>query len=62
MRVYFAWFDFWLGLFWDRKKKILYACPVPCLVIEARSRASQFWVLSLAAIGILCVVVKAVRR
>ena len=27
----FAWYDCWVGLFWDRKKRILYWLPVPCL-------------------------------
>lgn len=25
----FAWFDFWVGLYWDKKKKWLYILPIP---------------------------------
>ena len=38
MKIYpiFAWYDLWIGLFIDTKKKRLYIFPIPCfgLVIE----------------------------
>lgn len=27
----FAWYDLWVGAFWDRQKKRLYILPLPCL-------------------------------
>lgn len=35
MKVAFivAWYDLWIGLFWDGKKKWLYILPLPCIGI-----------------------------
>jgi hypothetical protein len=27
----FAWYDLWVGAFWDRKGRKLYILPVPCI-------------------------------
>lgn len=29
----FAWYDFWVGWYYDRKVHRLYICPFPCFVI-----------------------------
>lgn len=31
--AFFAWYDFWIGLFYDTKKKQLYIIGIPCFVI-----------------------------
>jgi len=27
------WYDFWIGVFWDSRKKRLYLLPIPCIGI-----------------------------
>lgn len=29
----FAWYDLWVGAFWDRKSRKLYILPLPCIGI-----------------------------
>lgn len=42
VRPIFAWYDLWVGAFWDRAKRRLYIFPVPCLgvVFEFGDRKS----------------------
>ncbi len=31
IRPIFAWYDFWVGWYWDRKLRRLYVLPLPCI-------------------------------
>jgi hypothetical protein len=33
IRPIFAWYDLWVGAFWDGTKRRLYLFPIPCLGI-----------------------------
>lgn len=37
----FAWYDLWIGAFWDGNKRRLYILPLPCLGIVIQFRASK---------------------
>ena len=32
--VKFAWYDLWVGAYYDRLEKTLYICPLPMLVVR----------------------------
>ncbi len=31
VKFLFAWYDLWVGVFWDRKSRKLYILPLPCI-------------------------------
>lgn len=41
LRIAFAWYDLWVGVFIDRRARTLYVCPLPALVISLRFAASS---------------------
>lgn len=41
IRLIFAWYDLWIGAFWDRNKRRLYIFPVPCIGVVIQFRVSQ---------------------
>ena len=34
MKVFFAWYDFWVGCYWDRRMRVFYVCLLPMVVIR----------------------------
>lgn len=34
VKFFFAWYDVWVGFYWDRGARLLYICPFPCLGIR----------------------------
>ena len=33
IKLFFAWYDLWIGAYWSEKNQTLYICPFPCVVI-----------------------------
>ncbi len=34
VRPIFAWYDFWIGIFYDRNKRVVYIFPIPMIGIK----------------------------
>jgi hypothetical protein len=32
--LFFAWYDFWVGAYYDRTNRVLYICPLPMVVLK----------------------------
>jgi len=37
----FAWFDFWVGIYFDPKNRAYYICPLPCCVFYIGVRKQE---------------------
>jgi hypothetical protein len=39
----FAWWDCWIGAYWDRRMRSLYILPIPCIGLVIRFEHVQVW-------------------
>lgn len=40
---FFAWYDFWIGVYYDRLDEVLYICPLPMCVIRIDKSYRYSW-------------------
>jgi len=38
VQLVLAWYDIWVGFYWDRKNKVLYVMPIPCIGFKVAFR------------------------
>jgi hypothetical protein len=38
---YWLWFDFWVGVYYDRRKRIIYIGYLPCLGLKIELAAAR---------------------
>lgn len=46
IKLLFAWYDLWVGFFWDKKKRWLYFLPLPCVGVIFKFKLSlppNYW-------------------
>jgi len=46
-RPFFAWYDMWIGVYWDHSQRLLYVCPVPMLGLRVRVPLEPMRVLAI---------------
>jgi hypothetical protein len=39
--IRFAWYDLWVGAYWDTDGRTLYVCPLPALLFTVRLRGAS---------------------
>lgn len=51
IKFLFAWYDIWIGFFYNKKKKILYILPIPMLGFIIRFDSFSIWLEELKLIA-----------
>jgi len=43
LELIFAWYDIWIGAFWDSKKRYLYIFPIPMfgIILKFKSKTKK---------------------
>ena len=41
-KLFFALYDLWVGLYYDRTKRVLYVNPLPCIVLSFAADSNRW--------------------
>jgi len=44
LSIIFAWYDFWIGWFWNINKRKLYIFPIPCIGIVIKFKEKPIYI------------------
>ena len=61
-KIIFAWYDFWIGIYYDRKKRQIYIFPIPCIGVMLQIGASESMWKMMADFGKAGLAVEGVRK
>ncbi len=38
IKIFFAWYDFWVGIYYAQKERAIYVCLIPTVVIKLEGK------------------------
>lgn len=42
IKIFFAWYDFWIGVYINKEAMEVYICIIPCIVIKIWLKSMDF--------------------
>jgi len=39
----FAWYDLWVGFYWDKERRVLYFFPLPTIGFKINFSQHRYW-------------------
>lgn len=58
LKLLFAWYDLWIGIFYDKKQNWIYILPIPMFGLIVKLPQRRYWIYSERINGIIGSTVK----